>query len=206
MEYNLCDSIHTLLMHINEINFFYKNFILGRAANGQGVNYAYQGVQPVDGLPEEDHIRHAYYQWVPFVLALMGFLFYLPHFIWKTYEGGKLTKMTNKIRGRTLKLEDRRSTCETLVKYIMETKGMYRGYATVYFICDFLNFINVVGQMYFLNVFLGGVFLTYGTEVIAWADANPEDRTDPLIEVFPRLTKCTFHKYGHSGTIGITQN
>ena len=55
--------------------------------------------------------------------------------------------------------------------------------------------------MYFLNVFLGGVFLTYGTEVIAWADANPEDRTDPLIEVFPRLTKCTFHKFGTSGNI-----
>ena len=28
-----------------------------------------------------------------------------------------------------------------------------------------------------------------------------EERTDPLIEVFPRLTKCTFHKYGPSGTI-----
>ena len=57
--------------------FFTKTLfmILGRAANGQGVNYAYQGVQPIDGVPEEDHIRHAYYQWVPFVLALQGFLF-----------------------------------------------------------------------------------------------------------------------------------
>ena len=24
---------------------------------------------------------------------------------------------------------------------------------------------------------------------------------DPLIRVFPRLTKCNFHKYGYSGSI-----
>ena len=46
--------------------------ILGQNAAGKGINYAYQGVEPANGLPEEDHIRHAYYQWVPFVLFLQG--------------------------------------------------------------------------------------------------------------------------------------
>jgi len=41
-------------------------------------------------------------------------------------------------------------------------------------------------QMYFINRFLGGVFLNYGTEVLKWSDAEPEDRTDPMIDVFPR--------------------
>lgn len=79
---------------------------------------------------------------------------------------------------------------------------MNNTYAIVYFVCDILNFINTVGQMYFINLFLGGVFLTYGTDVLYWADTDPESRTDPLVEVFPRLAKCTFYKYGSSGTIG----
>ena len=30
---------------------------------------------------------------------------------------------------------------------------------------------------------------------------NPEDRADPMNVVFPKVTKCTFHKYGPSGTV-----
>ena len=43
--------------------------------------------------------------------------------------------------------------------------------------------------------------MSYGTQVLYWSDMDAEQRTDPLVEVFPRLTKCTFHKYGPSGTI-----
>ena len=28
-----------------------------------------------------------------------------------------------------------------------------------------------------------------------------EDREDPMMTVFPRVTKCSFHNYGASGTI-----
>ena len=30
---------------------------------------------------------------------------------------------------------------------------------------------------------------------------SPEQRADPMNMVFPKVTKCTFHKYGPSGTI-----
>ena len=30
---------------------------------------------------------------------------------------------------------------------------------------------------------------------------DQENRIDPMSRVFPRVTKCTFHKYGGSGTI-----
>lgn len=35
----------------------------------------------------EDITRHAYYQWVPFVLFGQAIMFYLPHYIWKRQEG-----------------------------------------------------------------------------------------------------------------------
>ena len=196
-------------MMIHKIDYFLLKFckiifhsISGRNAAGAGTHYAYQGVEPIDGKDESQWVRHAYYQWVPFVLFLQGLMFYLPHYLWKTFEDRRLTKMTDGLRGRTLNLEQRKDQCEKLVKYVKETFHMNNTYAIVYFVCDILNFINTVGQMYFINLFLGGVFLTYGTDVLYWADTDPESRTDPLVEVFPRLAKCTFYKYGSSGTIG----
>ena len=29
----------------------------------------------------------------------------------------------------------------------------------------------------------------------------PEERVDPMARVFPKMTKCTFHKFGPSGTV-----
>lgn len=52
-----------------------------------------------------------------------------------------------------------------------------------------------------VDKFLGGSFLRYGTEVIKYANLDQENRSDPMIEVFPRITKCTFHKFGSSGSI-----
>jgi len=77
---------------------------------------------------------------------------------------------------------------------------MHNSYAAKYFVCDILNFVNVVGQIYFVNLFLGGVFMTYGTDVLNFINQEDEDRSDPMMEVFPRVTKCTFYKYGASGT------
>ncbi|XP_011705788.1 PREDICTED: innexin inx3-like, partial [Wasmannia auropunctata] len=58
-----------------------------------------------------------------------------------------------------------------------------------------------VGNIFFVDTFLGGAFLTYGTDVLKFSNMNQDDRTDPMIAVFPRVTKCTFHKFGGSGTI-----
>ena len=38
-------------------------------------------------------------------------------------------------------------------------------------------------------------------QVIAFAERDQEDRLDPMIYIFPRMTKCTFHKFGSSGEV-----
>lgn len=58
-----------------------------------------------------------------------------------------------------------------------------------------------IGNIFFVDTFLGGAFLTYGTDVLKFSNMNQDERSDPMIEVFPRVTKCTFHKFGASGTI-----
>ena len=45
------------------------------------------------------------------------------------------------------------------------------------------------------------MFPSPGWDVLSVTAGNPEDRADPMNIVFPKVTKCTFHKYGPSGTI-----
>lgn len=33
---------------------------------------------------------HSYYKWVPFMLFFQALTFYVPHWIWKIWEGGKI--------------------------------------------------------------------------------------------------------------------
>lgn len=166
----------------------------------QGQDFPHQGVGP-ETDDDGDRVVHAYYQWVPFMLFLQGVMFYVPHYLWKTFEDKKMHKITSGLRGKTFNTDGRRDACENLINYLWETKGRHNAYAFKYFFCDILNFVNVIGQMYFVNTFLGGVFMTYGTEVLNFMSMEDEDRSDPMMEVFPRVTKCTFHKYGSSGTI-----
>lgn len=55
--------------------------------------------------------------------------------------------------------------------------------------------------MFLMNRFFDGAFLTFGIEVISFMQSDQEDRIDPMIFIFPRMTKCTFYKFGTSGEI-----
>ena len=59
----------------------------------------------------------------------------------------------------------------------------------------------ITGQLFLMDRFLDGTFFTFGIEVISFAMRDEEDRVDPVIYIFPRMTKCTFHKFGSSGNI-----
>lgn len=142
--------------------------------------------------------------------------------------------------------KERASRQKRLVNYILESLRTHNGYSFGYFLCEILNLVNVVANIIFVDVswsgvlmhfqvnnirfhfqkFLGGTFLTYGTDVIHFSNVsfitfgsdqtivdnnlfssfffmqmNQENRSDPMLEIFPRITKCTFHKYGASGSI-----
>lgn len=54
-----------------------------------------------------------------------------------------------------------------------------------------------------MNKFFDGEFWTFGIDVLKYMDADQEDRMDPMIYIFPRMTKCTFYKYGVSGEVSV---
>ena len=68
-------------------------------------------------------------------------------------------------------------------------------------VIDMLYLINLGFNIYFINVFLGFEFTTFGIDVVRFINEDFEYRTDPMTKVFPRVTKCSFYTYGASGTI-----
>lgn len=52
-----------------------------------------------------------------------------------------------------------------------------------------------------MNAFFDGEFFKYGWNVLNFSEEPQEKRMDPMVYVFPRVTKCIFHKYGASGSI-----
>jgi len=61
--------------------------------------------------------------------------------------------------------------------------------------------VFVSGQMFLMDRFFDGEFFNFGINVIKFMESDEEDRTDPMIFIFPRMTKCTFYKFGVSGEI-----
>lgn len=63
---------------------------------------------------------------------------------------------------------------------------------------EILNLANVLLQIYWTNVFLGGAFYSLGLKVLHERWTNQMDALDV---VFPKVTKCHFHKFGASGSL-----
>merc|ERR1719434_389995 len=100
-----------------------------------------------------------------------------------------------------LTAEGRKPQIQKVVDYLMLQRGNHGAYALKFFGVEVLAFINCIVQIFFTDFFLGYEFTTFGTDVLNYTGLEGEDRPDPFREVFPKVTKCTFHKYGPSGTV-----
>ena len=82
-----------------------------------------------------------------------------------------------------------------LVDYFATNRFNHDFYAFKFFFCELLNFINVVGQIWLMDVFLGGEFTTYGSDVIAMTEISPENRMDPMSRVFPKVEPFAWYVF-----------
>jgi len=184
------------------------------------------GLGPVaEDLYEEETVTHKFYQWVAFTLYFQGLCFLLPYTLWKRWEEGKLSRiipiedLKHQHKSKHLAPDSVRTWFTTSYKLVDQKKinlavGRMKDYFITrngfqapsrymmkFTICEVLNFLNVILQIVFLDVFFDGVFTTYGSDVLAMSEEDPSLRKDPLNSVFPKVAKCTFNKFGPSGTI-----
>jgi len=154
---------------------------------------------------DDDPVEYkSYYQWVPFVLFFQACLFYTPHALFKLSEGGKVSTVLQCLYQRSALLQDtnRLSEQKVLANYFVKHLNTHNFWAFRMVFCELLFLVNVVSNIFLMDLFLGGEFSTYGLEVATFVgEVDPQNRIDPMSRVFPRMTKCTFHKFGFSGTI-----
>lgn len=148
----------------------------------------------------EERVYHAYYQWVCFVLFLQAMLFYIPRYLWKNAEAHKIQNLVMDLNSPVVQA-CRKDETKLLVEYLKDSAGHHVFYSSFFIFCEILNFVNVVGQIYLMDTFLGGEFTSYGTEVLSFTEWDYTLRYDPMIKVFPRMSKCTFYRYGSSGDV-----
>jgi len=174
---------------------------------GEGAPHTAGRAQPHPGIAPpvagEDVVHHRYYQWVVFVLFIQAAAFHLPRIVWKHVEGGLMKMLVGDLTNPLMLInkEDRMDRVSFIKTYFKNTTKSHGGYAINFFLCEILALVNVIAQIYFTDAFLGYQFTTYGWDVLTVTAQSPEDRADPMNMVFPKVTKCTFHKYGPSGTI-----
>ncbi|XP_063373735.1 innexin inx1 [Cydia amplana] len=165
-----------------------------------GKEVAHPGVRnPYDGTTEKKY--YTYYQWVCFVLFFQAIMCYTPKFLWDFFEGGLMRTIVMGLNVGVCKSKEKEKKKELLIGYLLRYQREHKMYALRYFGCELLCLINILVQMWLMDSFLGGEFYNYGTKVLGYSDVPQELRFDPMIYIFPRVTKCTFHKYGASGSI-----
>ncbi|XP_015599421.1 innexin shaking-B isoform X1 [Cephus cinctus] len=145
--------------------------------------------------------QHKYYQWVIFALLLQAILFYTPRWLWKGWEGGKIHALMMDLDIGLCSEVEKKQKKKLLLDYLWENLRYHNWWAYRYYLCELLALVNVIGQMFLMNRFFDGAFLTFGIDVLRFLESDQEDRVDPMIYVFPRMTKCTFYKYGVSGEV-----
>ena len=165
-----------------------------------GVEVPYPGVENSKNL-KENRTYHAYYQWVCFVLFIQAMAFYIPRFLWKASEGGLVRNLLLGLDKALIESEQREKSIGLLSNYLIDNKGFHNSRFYTYFGTEMLNAINVIGQMVMMDRFLGGQFTNYGWDVLNFTEWDDSSRYDPMVRIFPRLTKCIFHMYGPSGDI-----
>ncbi|XP_044262258.1 innexin inx7-like [Tribolium madens] len=178
----------------------------GHVAHPGVGSYGFNSTAPIQ--------RHAYYQWVPFVLFGQAIMFHLTHLIWKKFEGGRIRRLIEGLQLGAFALLEKEVSVDnkkipskekkaefmaTIRKAFIDRIYFNKSWSRWLVFCEILNVANVILQVYISDVFLSHQFLTLGTDVIEDGD----ETVTTLDEVFPKVTKCTFHKFGPSGTIQL---
>lgn len=115
-------------------------------------------------------------------------------------EGGRLRELINKIRSKNI-LQYEGLDRYQIVQDTLDVMLTANQYFSWILFAEVMYLIHLICEIFFIHAFLGGKFLFLGFQWIHYALNSEDGNHDPLIRLFPRLTKCSFHKFGVTGSI-----
>lgn len=105
---------------------------------------------------------------------------------------------------RDLSRNGKKQKKKILVDYLTENLKNHNWWAYRYFICEVLALTNVVGQMFLMDRFFDGEFLTFGLEVLRLTEEDDDERIDPMVNIYNNknrvLTKSHFDSITRYGS------
>lgn len=173
--------------------------------------YYTKGDVPID-LNERREKQFYYYQWVPFVLTLQAFLFYLPYWMWSAIQKHfpidiDIVVMHSKELRHFEEEAERKEKLNRLTSYLVDTLkltraenqrsrfGKYYGQvrgstmAILYLAVKTLFLVNIVGQFFALCAFIGSGYRVFGWKMarLYW---NSGGDWASESKIFPRTAFC----------------
>ncbi|CAH0558702.1 unnamed protein product [Brassicogethes aeneus] len=201
---------------INTYCFFMSTFTVNKHHDAKMVDsfaIPHPGVGPY-GIGSKEAIQnHTYYQWVPFVLFFQALMFYVTRKLWKVWEGNRIKNLADTLEATAYSYLDkplehngvkipsskeREEAINRIKLSFVDRLYVNRSWARYLIICEILNVLHVIVQFYLTDKFLNNSFLTLGFTMMREGINSSVTVFD---RVFPKVTKCSFRKYGPSGSI-----
>jgi len=114
-----------------------------------------------DDPDPKDCWHHQYYQWVALFIIVQAGFFYVPKYLWSTWENGKISSLVNGLDKTSLVKgihdeNDAGDKLKQLVENLVNTKGQHDIWAWKFYGCELLTLANLFLQYFITNKFLQG--------------------------------------------------
>lgn len=193
-----CDFPDYPYHSLNTYCYIHSTFLGKQALTDRGNGRIQTHLRSPGRLEENQKNYYGYYQWVFIVLFLQAVSYYIPRFIWKSWEGGRIRMLAGGLADPVLSKDCIRENTKPLVDYFSTRLHSHNAYATKYFIYESLYFANTLIQIFGMNSFFGEDFQYYGINVVFHQQFGG-NRPNPMERVFPTIATCIYEKYGPSG-------
>ncbi|AAS58041.1 innexin Vnx-c16 [Ichnoviriform fugitivi] len=195
-----CDFPDYRYHSLNTYCYIHSTFLGKQALNDRGDERVPTHLGSPGFTAEDQKNYYGYYEWVFIVLFLQAVSYYIPRFIWKSWEGGRIQMLAGGLADPVLSKDCIRENTKPLVDYFSMRLHSHNAYAAKYFIYETLYLANTVIQIFGMNRFFGEDFQYYGLNV-AFHQQFGGNMVNPMEKVFPTITQCIYERYGPSGTM-----
>ena len=188
----------------------------------------HETVGPLDCLNEDGTDKpgadcveeHPHYLWVALMVLIQAGISYLPHYLWFSWEGGRMKQMlSNLLQKPKFFHENKDGTCristgsqgagyhvcssgntltEELGLNYIDSIGQNSYYAFKFSMSEWLCLLVCFVQFALTNAFLNNNFMDYGSSVLNEFFTN-QTGAKPMMRTLPIVTLCTLSKYGTAG-------
>ena len=103
---------------------------------GEDVVYPGVGTIPPKDIEDEQLRYHKYYQWVCFTLMFQAILFYIPRYLWKKWENGKIKMLVQNMNVPIVDSETKKDRISLIIDYFTVNRSNHQIYTMKFFFCE----------------------------------------------------------------------